>query len=429
MVRAAYSLLMLFAVPFIVVRLVWRGFSQPAYLAHWGERFGIFSRARLKHAIWLHAVSVGEVRATSALIRQLQTRYPEAPLLLTCMTPTGRATAGELFGDTVTCVYLPYDFLFLQRRLIARFDPQILLIMETEIWPNLLAACRRGNVPALLVNARLSENSYRGYARFAPVRTLVTDALRSIRMIGAQSAADAMRFTKLGATEIAVTGNIKFDVAIDSAMVDKGRVWRGTLAKQKQVFLAASTREGEEVLLLEAYCRAFSPAERENNLFVMVPRHPQRFDAVDVLIRAHRLTIRRRSTREMPDDACHVWLGDSMGEMAAYIAMCDVAFIGGSLLPLGGQNLIEACAQGKPVIMGPSAFNFTEAVRGAVEAGAMRQVADADAVFATAKSLFNDDESRVKMGRAAESFALAHAGATEKTMGLIAPFIAPFIAH
>ena len=213
-------------------------------------------------------------------------------------------------------------------------------------------------------------------------------------------------------------------MTIDPAMLEKGHAWRSALAGEKRVFLAASTREGEEVLLLAAYCRAFSPAERENVLFVAVPRHPQRFDAVDVLIRAHRLTVRRRSTHEMPDDACHVWLGDSMGEMAAYIAMCDIAFIGGSLLPLGGQNLIEACAQGKPVIMGQSAFNFTEAVRGAVEAGAMRQVADADAVFATAKSLFNDDESRVKMGRAAESFALAHAGATEKTMRLIAPFIA-----
>ena len=210
MMRAAYSLLLLFAMPIIVARLVWRGVRQPAYLDHGGERFGIFSRARLKRAIWLHAVSVGEVRAASALIRQLQTRYPDAPLLLTCMTPTGRATAGELFGDTVTCVYLPYDFLFLQRRLIARFEPQILLVMETEIWPNLLAACLKENVPALLVNARLSEKSYRGYARFAPVRSLVTEALRSIPIIGAQSAADAMRLTKLGATEIVVTGNIKF---------------------------------------------------------------------------------------------------------------------------------------------------------------------------------------------------------------------------
>lgn len=428
MVSAVYSLLLFFAMPIIVARLVWRGFRQPAYLHHWGERFGIFSRAPLQHAIWLHAVSVGEVRAASTLIKQLKMRYPDAPLLLTCMTPTGRATANELFGNSVTCVYLPYDFRVLQRCLIARFNPQILLIMETEIWPNLLAACRRANVPAFLVNARLSEKSYRRYVRFALVRKLVNRALQSMRMVGAQSDADAMRLTQLGATQIEVTGNIKFDVTIDSAMVEKGHVWRSTLAKEKHVFLAASTRGGEEALLIDAFCRAFSPAEREKIFLVVVPRHPQRFDAVDALIRAHHLTVTRRSTHEKPDDACRVWLGDSMDEMAAYIAMCDIAFIGGSLLPTGGQNLIEASAQGKPVIMGPSAFNFAEAVRGAVDAGAMRQVADADALFATAKLLFKDVEARVKMGRAAVTFAQAHAGATEKTMGLIAPFIAPFIA-
>ena len=427
-VRAIYSLLLLFAMPIIVARLVWRGFRQPAYLQHWSERFGIFSRARLKRAIWLHAVSVGEVRAASTLIKQLKMRYPDAPILLTCMTPTGRATANELFADSVTCVYLPYDFRVLQRRLIARFDPQILLIMETEIWPNLLAACRNENLPVLLVNARLSEKSYCGYVRYALVQKLVNGALQSMRMVGAQSDADAMRLTQLGATQIEVTGNIKFDLIIDSAMVAKGQLWRSTLAKEKHVFLAASTRDGEEAMLLDAFCRAFSAAEREKILFVIVPRHPQRFDAVDALIRAHHLTVTRRSTHETPDGACHVWLGDSMGEMAAYIAMCDIAFIGGSLLPLGGQNLIEACAQGKPVIMGPSNFNFSDAARLAIVAGAMRQVADADALFATAKLLFKDVDARVKMGRAAEIFAQTHAGATGKTMGLIAPFIEPLIA-
>ncbi len=423
--RRFYSFFLLLAMPIIILRLLWRGIRQPGYLRHWGERFGFFSPPSGANAgtIWLHAVSVGEMRAASLLVRQIQQHYPGLPILVSCMTPTGRATAEELFGNSVRCVYLPYDFYSAQRRLIASFAPQVLLILETEIWPNLLAACHREHVPALLVNARLSEKSLRAYMRFAPVRSLAHGAMQSMQVIAAQSPADDGRFRILGAANSQITGNIKFDMTVDATQIAKGESWRSGLAKEKHILLAASTREGEEALLLDAYCRAFSAVERKKMPLVLVPRHPQRFDAVEALIRARNLAMQRRSIGELTDE-CAVWLGDSMGEMAAYMAMCDVAFIGGSLLPLGGQNLIEACAQGKPVIMGPSTFNFAEAAKLAVEAGAMRQARDANEVMATAKSLLDDDSARLAMGAAAKSFAIAHAGATEKTMALIAPLIA-----
>jgi len=340
------------------------------------------------------------------------------------MTVTGREVASELYAGQVVCVYLPYDFFRLQQKLIAHFRPSLLLIMETEIWPNLLAACRAGRVPAVLVNARLSEKSRHNYARFGAVRSLTHEALQTLSAVGTQSSTDATRLASLGAHKIEVTGNIKFDAPVDPALIARGTTWRNTLGADKRVLLAASTREGEELLLLEAYCRNFSAAERDRHLLVIVPRHPQRFDNVFQLMSDTGLNARRRSASESIGDA-EVWLGDSMGEMAAYFSLCDVAFIGGSLLPLGGQNLIEACAQGKPVVMGPSVFNFAEAARLAVDAGAMRQAMDADSVMLLAKQWLRDDSSRDSASRAALAFAGAHAGATEKTMGLIAPLLNP----
>lgn len=422
MLRALYSLLLFLAVPLILVRLLWRGIRQRGYWQNIAERWGRFSGDGHSGCIWVHAVSVGEMRAAQPLIKRLRTDYPDRQILVSCMTATGRDVANELYVGQVICIYLPYDFFHLQRRLIAHFKPSMLLIMETEIWPNLLAACRAKRVPVLLVNARLSEKSRHGYARFAAIRALTHEALQSLDAVGAQSSADATRLASLGAHKIEVTGNIKFDVPVESALVARGRAWRGTLTTDKRVLLAASTREGEELLLLEAYGKNFSIAERAHHLLVVVPRHPQRFDAVHQQIIAAGLSSGRRSASESIGDA-EVWLGDSMGEMAAYLSLCDVAFIGGSLLPLGGQNLIEACAQGKPVLMGPSVFNFSEAARLALEAGAMRQGTDAGAVMLLAKEWLCNDGLRDSASSAALAFAGAHAGATEKTMELIAPLL------
>ncbi|MEO8101056.1 MAG: 3-deoxy-D-manno-octulosonic acid transferase [Betaproteobacteria bacterium] len=423
MLRLAYSLLLFLSVPLIMLRLLARGFRQRGYWQNVGERFGSYFRQPLHGSLWVHAVSVGEMRAAQPLIARLRSDYPGRAIVVSCMTATGRDTAQELYADTINCVYLPYDFSRLHRRFIAHFRPAVLLIMETEIWPNLLAACAAAEVPTVLVNGRLSEQSRRGYARVAPVRALIREALQSLRAVAAQSPADAARLASLGARHPVVTGNIKFDVPSHPALVARGLAWRKSLPSGKRVLLAASTRDGEEKLLLEAYRQALDAEARGHILLVLVPRHPQRFDAVHQVILAAGLSACRRSDRETAPDDVDVWLGDSMGEMAAYIALCDVAFIGGSLLPLGGQNLIEACAQGKPVVMGPSTYNFADAVRLAVEAGAMRQGDNADAVVAAADEWLKDEARRGVAARAALAFARAHAGATEKTMGLIAPLL------
>lgn len=423
MLRLAYSLLLLLLIPLILLRLLVRGFRQRGYWENIGERWGRYSQAPRRTSLWIHAVSVGEMRAAQPLINRLRLTYPGRPIVISCMTVTGRETARELYADTVECIYLSYDFFRLHRRFIAHFRPSVLMIMETEIWPNLLAACHAENVPAALVNGRLSERSRRGYARFAPVRALIRDALQSLRAVGAQSTADAERLASLGATNPFVTGNIKFDMPVDPSLATRGRQWRDGLDEKKRVLLAASTREGEEKLLLDAYRNVFSVVERKHLLLVLVPRHPQRFDAVYKLILLAELSAGRRSLVDRLPADVEVWLGDSMGEMAAYIALCDVAFIGGSLLPLGGQNLIEACAQGKPVIMGPSTFNFSDAARLASEAGAMRQASDAYAVMRAARELLLHEDICETASLAAFAFAGAHAGATEKTMGLIAPLL------
>ncbi len=411
--------------PLILARLFWRGARQPGYREHVPERFGRYRQPQLKRCIWIHAVSVGETRASEPLVRRLKTLYPTRPIVLTSMTPTGRATANELFGDTVTCIYLPYDIVVLHQRLIDHFQPSVLLIMETEIWPNLLHACTRNGLPACLINGRLSEKSQHGYARFTAIRTLVQRALESVQVMAAQSEADAGRFRALGAKNIIVTGNIKFDLHLEPAMVALGAAWRASQGGRR-VLLCASTREGEESMLLDAYIKTFDVHARRDLLLVVVPRHPQRFDLVADAINGAGLRFNRRSLgmQEVANNfSMEVLLGDSMGEMAAYYALCDVVIIGGSFLPLGGQNLIEACAMGKPVIMGQSTFNFAEATQLAKDAGAMLQVRDALDAMRTAQMLFGDGACRQQMREAGLKLMATNRGATEKTLALITPIL------
>ncbi|MBL8519678.1 MAG: 3-deoxy-D-manno-octulosonic acid transferase [Betaproteobacteria bacterium] len=423
--RALYSGLMLLALPLIVLRLYWRGRREPRYRAHIGERFGHYPQARTRGAIWLHAVSVGEMRAAQPLVDAMCAQYPGHPLLLTCMTPTGRDTAQQLYGVKATIAYLPYDLGILVRRLLGHFQPRCLIVMETEIWPNVIAACHAQGVPAVLVNARLSEKSLRNYGRLPPVRALIGHAVRQLAAIGAQHARDAGRLAALGAPGLAppsVTGNLKYDALVDAAFVARGQAWRAACGA-RAVMLAVSTRDGEERAIAEAYARAFAAPEREKQLLVVVPRHPPRFDEAARLLVEAGLTVQRRSADEPIAPGTDAWLGDSMGEVAAYVAMCDFAFVGGSLLPLGGQNLIEVCAQGKPVLMGPSTYNFADAARAAREAGALVQVADADELMRVAATWFADRAMRDRHAQAATAFAQAHRGATQKTLALLAPLL------
>jgi len=356
-------------------------------------------------------VSVGETRAAQPLIEALLARHPAHAVLLTHMTPTGRDTGVELAGDRIYRCYLPYDYPFAVRRFLDHFHPVLGLLMETEVWPNLIAACHGRGMPLHLVNARLSEKSF---GRYRLGGGFVRETLASLSGIAAQTDVDAERFRALGATAVTVTGSIKFDVAPPPALVARGREWRAALAG-RPLWLAASTREGEETLLLEALAALRMPGV----LLALVPRHPQRFDEVARLAESRGLRVQRRSQATVPAADTQVWLGDSMGELFAWYAACDCAFVGGSLLPFGGQNLIEACAVGAPVVIGPHTFNFAEATRRAVEAGAAVQVADSAALAGAVREILGDTGRAQAMAAAGRAFAERHRGATARTFATL----------
>lgn len=414
MIRNLYSLLVIAVQPLVWLRLLWRARRQPDYLKHLGERYGFYRQSAAPELLWLHAVSVGETRAAEPLVRALLDAFPEHSLLLTHMTPTGRETGAELiarFGPRVMQAYLPYDLPGASRRFLAHFRPQAGLLMETELWPNLIAAAARTGVPLTLVNARLSQRSQDGYRRIAG---LARQALGDLAAVAAQTPADAARLTALGAREVKVFGNLKFDVAPAPEKLALGEAWRSALG-DRPVWLAASTRDGEEALILDALADAKLPGL----LLILVPRHPQRFAEVGALVEARGLAGARRSRDEFPSARTEVWLGDSMGEMPAYFAAADLALIGGSLLPFGGQNLIEAAACGCPVLVGPHTFNFAQASADAIECGAARRVADAREAATEARRLLTDATARRAMRQAALGFSQAHRGATARTVALV----------
>ncbi len=410
--RALYSLVLYLLLPWALLHLAWRARRQPDYLRHVGERFGFFPRDLPSGVIWIHAVSVGETRAAEPLIKALQARHPGKRILLSHGTPTGRQTGIELYGDRVERCYLPYDFSWASRRFLRRLRPVVGMFMETEIWPNLIEASRQSAVPVYLVNARMSEKSARGYRR---IGALMRDALGMLSGIGAQTERDAQRLTALGATLVSITGNIKFDRAAPVDMLALGAMLRASFGIHRPVFLAASTRQGEEALILDALASPVIPGL----LTVIVPRHPQTFEEVVTLATQRGYKVQRRSENRPIDADTRIVIGDSMGEMFAYYAACDVAFVGGSLLPLGGQNLLEACAVGRPAIVGPHTFNFEEATRGAIEAGAAIRVSDARELGSTLGQLLGDASRRNAMAVAGTRFTDAHRGATEKTLELL----------
>jgi 3-deoxy-D-manno-octulosonic-acid transferase len=410
--RLGYTLLLCALLPRALLHLLWRARRERAYLEHVPERFGYYDFNAQRPVIWIHAVSVGETRAAEPLIRLLQRAHPRHRILLTHMTPTGRETGEALYGDDVLRGYLPYDFPSAVARFLDHFQPAAGVLLETEVWPNLIHACHARNVPLFLVNARLSDKSFRRYRRFG---ALTAQSLRELAGIAAQSDDDAARLTNLGAISVRVTGNLKFDNVPDPALVALGRKWRETYGISRPVLLAASTRDGEEALLLEALRETALPGL----LLVIVPRHPQRFDEVASLVERAGFSFQRRSANQPIAAETRVVLGDSMGEMAAYYAACDVALIGGSLLPFGAQNLIEACAVGRPVIIGPSTYNFSEVTRLALAAGGAIQVADARGMMAQAMALLADTPRTSRMAQAAADFARRHQGATGRVIELI----------
>lgn len=429
MMRALYSLLWWLALPFVLIRLWRRGRAEPGYRQHIAERFGIYTQATRQtnayraNTLWIHAVSAGETRAAEPLIRALLARYPQHRILLTHMTPIGRMTGATLFADLAPRLmqaFIPYDLKHFIRRFLRQFSPEICILIETEVWPNLVAVCADMRLPVLLVNARLSEKSL---AKAMKIPSLFLPAAQVVTAVVAQSSPDAQRLKKLGAQQISVSGNMKFDVAPPTLMRQRGEQLR-TYIGMRPVFVCASTRDGEEELLLDAFVRLQQPQA----LLILTPRHPQRFDEVAAMLSARNLHFVRRSSVQLDDTSVmpaqtQVLLGDSMGEMYMYYAACDLAFIGGSLMPLGGHNLIEACAMGKPVLVGPHTFNFSEITNQAILAEAALRATDAEQVMVLAHNLLIKSSFRLNMGKNALAFFQQHQGATERTMQVLEQYI------
>ena len=424
----AYAALLGVLAPAYLLKLWWRGRAEPLYREAIAERFGRYGDAPSVGCVWVHAVSLGETRAASALVDALRVHRPGLRLLLTHGTATGREAGRALLREGDRQTWLPYDMAPVVARFLDHFRPAIGILMETEIWPVLLVAAHERGVPMVLANARLSERSERRGQRLAP---LLAPAVAALDLVLAQSQDDARRLRDVGTARVAVRGNLKFDMTPDAAQLARGRAWRTALGRP--VVLAAVTREGEEEMLLAAWraadfarsdgadadarSRIARSATALRPLLLVVPRHPQRFDEVAALVQGAGLSLARRSSwhDEPPHEALSVdvWLGDSMREMALYYGCSDVALLGGSFAPLGGQNLIEAAACGCPVVMGPHTFNFAQAAGLALAAGAAVWVPDLAAGVAAALAILAD-ERRAAMAEAALAFAAAHRGAAAR---------------
>ena len=416
--RAAYSLLLRLLRPAYLLRLWLRGRAEPLYRERIVERFGVYAGAPSTGWIWVHAVSLGETRAAAALIDALRIERPGMRLLLTHGTATGREAGAALLRDGDHQTWLPYDTPGAVRRFFAQFYPAVGVLMETEVWPSLLLAARAHGVPMVLANARLSPKSFRQGQRFA---ALLRPAIESFALVLAQTEDDARRIGESGAPVVEVSGNLKFDLTPDAEQLALGAAWHKLL--NRNVVLAAITREGEEATLLATWARRSASSA----LLLIVPRHPQRFDEVANLVRGAGLTLARRSAWEQvpPPEAldAQVWLGDSMGEMALYYASAQVALLGGSFAPLGGHNLIEAAACGCPLLMGPSSFNFSEAAELSLAAGASLRVADMEAGVAAASALLRDPDRLAGLSAGALRFASQHRGAAVRMAQRIAALI------
>ena len=418
--RLLYNVLLMLAAPVAFGLHLARGFREPAYRSRQPERFGFGASVR-GPSIWVHAVSVGEVQAAEPLVKALLARHPAMPLVLTTVTPTGAARARMLFGEQVVHRYVPYDLPGAVRRFFDRAQPRLAVILETELWPNLYAECGRRGVPLVLASARVSPRSVRRYRRLLP---LFRATLAHGIVIGAQSEADAERFRSIGAAAAAthVTGNIKFDFTVRAQVPGQGREWRAQNASGRPVWVAGSTHEGEEEAVLEAHARVRQ--RHPDALLVLVPRHPNRFDSVRALLARRGVAHVLRSAAEPAAAATEVVLGDTMGELMTFYAAADVAFVAGSLVPIGGHNLLEPAALGVPIVAGPHNFNAEDVFRKLHEAGAVQVVEDPAGLATAVCDLFADPGRRQRIGARGGAVVEENRGSLDRLLGLLEPLLA-----
>ncbi|PJK12092.1 3-deoxy-D-manno-octulosonic acid transferase [Lysobacteraceae bacterium NML120232] len=416
LLRGLYSIVLYALVPVTIYHLIWRGFRQSAYFQRWGERYGRYGDAAATPTpLWVHAVSVGEVAAAAPLVDALLKKYPQRRMVVTCITPTGSERIQSLWGGRVQHVYLPYDLPGAVARFLRHFQPEVALIMETELWPNLLFGCRDYGVPVNIINARLSARSLRGYRVLAP---LVSRALATVRRVCAQSSADAARFIKLGALpeRVVDTGNLKFDVALREG-VESFRAMFVHRVGRRMVWIAASTHPDEELAVINTHRRL--RRRWPDLLLLWAPRHPERFAPVIERARSYGLRVGTRQQQYWPDTQDAVFVVDTLGELPLFFEVADVAFVGGSLQEIGGHNLLEPASAGVPMVTGPHLFNFAEISARLREVGALRIAADADALEPLLAAWLQDAKARASAGEAARALVAAGRGALSKTLAAV----------
>lgn len=432
LLRGLYSAALYLLAPITIYHLIWRGFRQPAYFQRWPERYAIYHAShqhgdapalnqRAASTLWLHAVSVGEVNAAVPLVTALRRGRPDLRLLVTTITPTGSERVHALWGDDVEHVYLPYDLPGAVGRFLDHYRPHAALIMETELWPNLLFGCRDRGIPAYILNARLSERSLRGYRVLAP---LVGRALRTVHTVAAQSMADAVRFVQLGARseQVTETGNLKFDVSVPDTLEAFAGACRSH-SGARPVWIAASTHVDEEAMVISIHRRL--RARFPDLLLLWAPRHPERFRAVAEHARAAGWQVSTRSRARWPRASDGVFVIDTLGELLSFYACADVAFVGGSLQAVGGHNLLEPAAAGTPIVTGPHLHNFAEIAKRLEDADALKIGADADAVAAALAVLLGDAPLRAQMAQAGHKLVESGRGAVAQTIALLQPALPP----
>ncbi|MHC8289308.1 lipid IV(A) 3-deoxy-D-manno-octulosonic acid transferase [Pseudomonas sp. XS1P51] len=414
--RALYTALFYLGLPLVAIRLWLRSRKAPAYAKRIGERFSLGLPAMKPGGLWVHAVSVGESIAAAPMIRALLQRYPTLPITVTCMTPTGSERIQALFANEprIQHCYLPYDLPCAAKRLLDRVQPKLAVIMETELWPNHIHQCAKRGIPVALANARLSERSARGYGRF---RKLTQPMLAEMSLFAVQTEAEAQRFRDLGARAetVEVTGSIKFDLTIDPQLLQRAAELRAQWqAQERPVWIAASTHEGEDEVVLAAHRQLL--ASHPDALLILVPRHPERFNAVFELCRQQGFATVRRSTGEPVTADTSVLLGDTMGELLFLYALADSAFVGGSLVPNGGHNLLEPAALAKPVLSGPHLFNFLEIAAQLRSAGALQEVEDAEGLALAVQRLFELPRDAQRMAEAGLKVMRTNQGALQRLL-------------
>jgi 3-deoxy-D-manno-octulosonic-acid transferase len=416
LMRKVYSILLYLLIPFILARLLWRSIKAPEYRQRWFERFAFYRNQTIQNVVWFHAVSVGEAEALFPLLQRYQHQYPDRPILVTTMTPTGSARVKTVMKDTVSHVYLPYDLPDAIGRFMKAFTPVMAVIMETEIWPNLFAHCSKQQIPLYIINARLTEKSVQGYKKFPD---LIRYSLARVNGIAAQTRDDAKRFIDIGApTSIVKTyGNLKFDIEISSDIIESGQQIKQELFNSRFVWLVASTHNNEELLFLNLYKKI--KQKIPELLMVLVPRHPERFDSVEKLCVEQQLDVIRRTSKQACTANSDIYLGDTMGELKILYAAADVAFVGGSMVPAGGHNVLEPAAIGVPILFGPFMENFNEIAEKITDQESAIQCRNAEEVFETICKLYRDVGYRQALVENSKQFVKNNQGTITKILRLI----------